>query len=324
LEQKVPISRAATVGTGLIGAGWAACYAANGMEVTLFDVSAGILKQAEGRVRAWVDDLVAFGLADRARADAGLAALRATSVLSEAVRSADWIQESAIENLALKQALFRDITAACPAGAIVASSTSTLPISQIQVEAVRPERIVLCHPINPPHLMPGVEIFGSERTSPETVDAAAQFLAAIGKVPIRLKREVPGHVVNRLQFALFREAVGIVESGIADVKDVDLAVTAGLGLRLAMMGQFMVFQLGGGPVGLKYFLEQFRTAIRVTNSSLSTWTELTPSEEQILIDGANDEMSGKSYQDVTAWRDKTLVALLQLLRPYHGPAGARE
>lgn len=314
------IRRVAIVGSGTIGASWAAAFASHGLQVTLYDSHGPTLGQAPERVGIWVAQLVEHGLADPARAEAGLDGLEITTDLVSAVRTADWVQESAPEELALKQRLFAEITAACPTGAIIASSSSTLTMTEMQKGATHPERTVLVHPFNPPHLIPGVEVVPGERTAPATVEAAAAFLRAVGKVPIRLKREIPGHLANRLQVALFREANGLVADGVADVQDVDLAVSAALGLRWALMGPYAVFHLGGGAGGLGYLLDHIGPATE--KLQLYPPTPMTPELKRSLVEGVQAEMDGRSIAGAAAWRDEALFALLKLLKPYGGPGSA--
>src|SRR5206468_8583633 len=204
---------------------------------------------------------------------------------------AQFVQENGPERLDLKRELFRRIDAAAPPQAVLASSSSTLMASAFQDACERhPERVVLGHPFNPPHLIPLVEVCGGQRTSAEAVDRAVRFYAAVGKRPIRLKKEMPGHVSNRLQAAIWREAAYLVEQGVVDVADVDAAVCQGPGIRWALMGPMLTFHLAGGQGGLRYLLDHIGTA--------HLWPELgtpnmTPEFEQHLIDGVAGEVGGK-------------------------------
>lgn len=245
------VSTAAVLGTGTIGASWAAYFLARGLEVSASDPA----PHAETALRRFVEaawpTLERLGLAP----GADPSRLRFHPDPAAAADGAHWVQENGPEREDVKAELFRAIEDALPAGAIVASSSSTLLVSRMQARCRRPERVVLGHPFNPPHLIPLVEVVGGARTSPETVDRAMAFYAAIGKHPIRLHKEMPGHVSNRLQAAVWREAAYLVEQGVVGVADVDAAIAQGPGLRWAIMGPVLTYHLGGGAGGLRYLMD---------------------------------------------------------------------
>ncbi len=298
------ISTVAVIGTGTIGASWAAYFLARGLAVAASDPAPG----AEAALHRFVDAawpaLDQLGLspgADRAR-------LTFHPNLAQACANAGWVQENGPERAPIKAALFAEIDAATPPHAIIASSSSTLLVTAMQAQCAHPERCVLGHPFNPPHLIPLVEIVGGARTAPETVDTALAFYRAIGKVPIRLNKEMPGHVSNRLQAAIWREAAYLVEQGVVSVADVDAAVSQGPGLRWAIMGPIMTYHLGGGAGGLRSLLDHIGVA--------QLWPELgTPAMtrefEDALIAGVEAEAAGQPIPALARDRDRKLLAILQ-------------
>jgi len=301
------ISHVAVLGTGTIGASWAAYFLSRGLSVAASDPA----PHAEGFLRHFVEQawptLERLGL----HADADPTRLRFTADPANAVEGAGWVQENGPERIELKVALFEQVSAALPPDAIIASSSSTLLPTAMQARTRHPERLVLGHPFNPPHLIPLVEVVGGERTSPEAVDRAMRFYAAIGKHPIRLMKEMPGHVSNRLQAAVWREAAYLVEQGVVSVADVDAAVSQGPGLRWAIMGPIMTYHLGGGAGGLRYLMDHIGVAKLWPD--LGT-PEMTPAFEQALIDGVVAEADGKPIAEMAADRDRKLVAILQGVR----------
>ena len=300
------INHVAVLGTGTIGASWAANFLAQGLSVTASDPAPG----AEDVLRRFVDTawpiLEALGLApgaDRARL-----AFNPNPVA--AVQGAGFVQENGPERIEVKVALFEQISRALPPEAIIASSSSTLLPTAMAARCIHPERLLLGHPFNPPHLIPLVEVCGGERTSGSAVDRAMRFYTAIGKHPIRLNKEMPGHVSNRLQSALWREAAYLVEQGVVDVADVDAAVAMGPGLRWALMGPILTFHLGGGAGGLGYLMEHIDVS--------KLWPDLgtpamTPAFRQALIAGVEAEAGGRPVPELAVERDKRLLALLQAL-----------
>jgi 3-hydroxyacyl-CoA dehydrogenase len=226
------------------------------------------------------------------------------------VQGADFIQENGPEVLAAKRALLQAVTAAARPEAIIASSTSGFTMSALQEGCTHPERCVIGHPFNPPHLMPLVEVVGGKATSAAVVDRAVAFYASLGKRAIRLNREVPGHVANRLQAALWREAVHLVAEGVASVADVDAAVTAGPGARWALMGPNLILHLGGGAGGIHHFMDHL-------SGPFTTWwkdlgnPELTPELRERLIAGVLEEANGRSIAELAAQRDAGLLAVLR-------------
>jgi 3-hydroxyacyl-CoA dehydrogenase len=235
-----------------------------------------------------------------------------TTDLPEAVKGVDLVQENGPERLDFKQKLYGQLDALLPPEVIIASSSSGLPMSQIQLGAPsHPERCVIGHPFNPPHLMPLVEVVGGEKTSEHTILRTMDFYASLGKETVRINKEMPGHVANRLQAALAREVYYLVSEGILSAGDVDKALTAGPGLRWGIMGNMMLNHLGGGPGGIEHFLQQFAGPLKTSWGSLGS-PELTPEVQKKLIDSVHEEVGSRSIEELAAERDELLIGLLKL------------
>jgi 3-hydroxyacyl-CoA dehydrogenase len=303
-----PIKRIAIVGTGVIGASWAAQFLAKGLDVVATDPAPG----AEARLREFVGKawpaLERLGLAP----GASQARLSFTADLTEALKDVDFVQENGPERIDFKQNLYGQIDALLPPDVIVASSSSGLPMSEIQKGAtLHPERCIIGHPFNPPHLMPLVELVGGKLTSPEAIDRADIFYTAIGKKTVRINKELPGHVANRLQSALLREVYYLVATDVLSAADVDAALSWGPGLRWGLMGNMMINHLAGGPGGIEHFLEQFAGPMQAGWKGLGN-IELTPEVQRKLIDGVHAEVGTRTIAELEAERDELLLGLLQL------------
>ena len=297
------------IGAGPIGAGWAASFLARAYRVTAYvhepDEETSLRALVE---TAWVS-LEALGLAK----GASLANLRCTSDLAEAVVDADFVQESAPENMALKQALYEKLGRLVPADVVIASSTSGLPMSDIQACCSTPNRTVVGHPFNPPYLLPLVEIVGGAATDPAAVQWLADFYRLAGKAPLVLKKEIPGFIATRLQEAIWREALHMISNDEATVEDIDFAIVNGPGPRWAMMGPCLIYHLGGGEGGMAYCLDQFGPALKLPWSRLEA-PELTQKLRDQLIEGSAREAGDRSYEALSGERDNGLVAIQKALR----------
>lgn len=300
-------TRIAVVGTGVIGASWAACFLANGYDVAATDPA----PQAEERLRALVDTywptLEKMGLKDGAAKDR----LSFHTNLAEAVSDAFFIQESGPERLDIKRETMREIDAAADPHALIASSSSGIPVSEFQDAARHPERVLLGHPFNPPHLIPLVEVVGGKLTSNDALEQAMQFYAAIGKKPILIQKEVKGHIANRLQAALWREAMHLVEEGVASVSDIDAAIAHGPGLRWALLGPFMNLHLSGGAGGIAHFLEHLGPPVEEWWADLGD-VKLNSKLNRALVEGVGEEIGSADLAQIGAQRDEVLLALMQL------------
>jgi 3-hydroxyacyl-CoA dehydrogenase len=306
------IRRIAIVGTGVIGASWAAEFLARGFDVIATDPA----PNAEANLRKYIDEawpaLTAMGLSPKASRER----LSFTVDMKTAVSEADLVQENGPERPDFKIKLFADMDAATPADSIIASSSSGLTMTVIQSGCARPERCVIGHPFNPPHMIPLVEVVGGAKTSPETVRRAIEFYASIGKKPIHLHKEVVGHVANRLQAAIYREVVNLVHLGVLDVSDADTAVCWGPGLRWGVMGPNLLFHLGGGQGGIRHFMEHLSGPLANWWKDLGSFTDWPDGLKETITAGTLKEVDGRTVDQLAATRDEVLLGLLQLRAKY--------
>ena len=303
-----PISQVAIIGTGVIGASWAALFLAKGLDVVATDIA----PNAEDSLRRFVDG--AWPALERLGLASGASPMRLvfTADLPAAVDGVDLVQENGPERIDFKKKLYGQLDELLPSDVIIASSSSGLTMSEIQSGCpLHPERCVIAHPFNPPHLVPLVEIVGGAKTSEETIRRASEFYTALGKRTVRLHKEVPGHVANRLQAALAREVYHLVGEGVVSVGDVDTALCWGPGLRWGIMGQVLLNHLGGGQGGMEHFLQQFTGPMTAWWKVLGS-PELTPELQQKLIAGVHAEVGSRSIDDLAAERDEVLLGLLEL------------
>ena len=303
-----PIRRIGLIGTGVIGASWTALYLAKGLQVVATDVA----PNAEATLRKFVETawpaLKRLGLSR----GASQSNLKFTAALAQAVSGADLVQENGPERIDFKQKLYGQLDELLPPDVIIASSSSGLTMSEIQKGAAsHPERCVIAHPFNPPHLIPLVEIVGGAKTSEETIRRASEFYTSIGQRTVRLNKEMPGHVANRLQAALAREVYYLVAEGIVSAADVDTALSWGPGLRWGVMGNMMLNHLGGGPGGIEHFFQQF------TGPMMAWWKTLgapvlTPEVQKTLIDSVHAEVGSRTIEALEKERDEILLGLIEL------------
>src|SRR3954467_6566520 len=302
-----PIHRIAIVGAGVIGASWAAEYLARGFDVVVTDPG----PNAEANLRKYVDeawkDLTNVGLSKGASRDR----LTFTKDMKEALSGADLVQENGPERPDFKMKLYAEMDEITPVDSLLASSSSGITPSVIQSKCRHPERVVIGHPFNPPHIIPLVEVVGGSKTSPEAVQQAISFYASIGKKPIHLKKELPGHVANRFQAALYREMLYIIEQGILSVEDTDAAVAYGPGLRWGVMGQSLQWHLGGGAGGIKHFMDHLMDPLQGMMKALGT-PNITPELKQKVVDGVLREADGRSVEQLAQDENRILVGLLRL------------
>lgn len=298
------IKEVACVGAGLVGQGWATLFAVKGLPVNLQDRREEAIRRAMTNISSNLKLLENKGLISREKTEVAIKRVKTTTNLSEAVREAGYIQESIIEDMEAKKKVFSQIDMEAQSEAIIASSSSSLLMSEIQKSASKPQRCLIVHPFYPAHLIPLVELVPGNRTSQETVETAYEFMLNIGKVPVVAKKEVPGHVVNRLVHVLFREAVDLVDKEVATIEDIDRAFTAGPGLRFAIVGPFLAYHLGGGPGGIDEFFDKY-------------WTDWPASIKEKVIKGIKEEeiVRTKSMKDLVRWRDEKLIELLKILYP---------
>jgi len=302
-----PIHRIAIVGTGVIGASWAAQYLARGFDVVATDPA----PNAEANLRKYVDEawpvLTTIGLSRGAARER----LSFTSNMKTALSEADLVQENGPERPDFKIKLFADMDDATPPDSIIASSSSGITMSVMQSGCKRPERCVIGHPFNPPHIIPLVEVVGGAKTSPAAIQQAMAFYAAIGKKPILLHKELPGHVGNRLQAALYREVMHLIQQGVLSVADADDAVSWGPGLRWGVMGPSLQWHLGGGTGGIEHFMEHLMDPLAGMIKTLGT-PEITPDLKRTIVEGVLQEAGRRSVEQLAHEEDELLVGLLRL------------
>jgi 3-hydroxyacyl-CoA dehydrogenase len=303
-----PIRRIAIIGTGVIGASWTALFLAKGLEVAATDVAPDAETSLRRFVKAAWPALERLGLAP----GASQTHLTFTRDLPTAVVGADLVQENGPERIDFKKKLYGQLDELLPPDVIIASSSSGLTMSEIQLGAVsHPERCVIAHPFNPPHLIPLVEIVGGAKTSEATIRRAAEFYTSIGQRTVRLNKEMPGHVANRLQAALAREVYYLVSEGVVSAADVDTALCWGPGLRWGVMGNMMLNHLGGGPGGIEHFFQQFAGPMTAWWKTLGS-PVLTPEVQKTLTDSVHAEVGSRSIAELEAQRDEVLLGLLEL------------
>jgi 3-hydroxyacyl-CoA dehydrogenase len=308
MSYEKPIRRIAIVGTGVIGASWAAQYLARGFDVVATDPA----PNAEASLRKYVDE--AWGLLTRIGLTAGASRdrLSFTTDMKQALSKADLVQENGPERPDFKIRLFADMDAATPVDSIIASSSSGITPSVMQSECKHPERVLLGHPFNPPHVIPLVEVVGGKKTSPEALQQAMAFYAAVGKKPILLHKEMPGHVSNRLQAALYREVLYLIEQGVVSVSDADDAVSWGPGLRWGVMGPSLQWHVGGGAGGIRHFMDHLMDPM--TNVLFKTLgnPNVTPELKKTIADGVLAEAGDRSVEQLAREENDVLVGLIAL------------
>ena len=301
------VRRIAIVGTGVIGASWAAQYLARGFDV----IATNPDSNAESKLRKYIDaawkELSTIGLLPGATRDR----LTFTSDMNEALSNADFVQENAPERPDFKIKLFAEMDNITPPDSIIASSSSGITMSVIQSGCKHPERCVIGHPFNPPHIIPLVEVVGGNKTSPEAIRQAIAFYASIGKKPIQLRKEFPGHVANRLQAALYREVVYLIEQGVLSVEDADAAVSWGPGLRWGVMGPNLLWHIGGGEGGIHHFIEHLMDPLTVLMKNLGN-PEVTIELKQTIVKGVMREAGNRSVAQLAQEENEILLQLINL------------
>ncbi len=300
--------RIAIIGCGTIGIGWAAYFLAQGLEVIAYDPN----PEARDGFTARVEETLVTLDAQDARRPA------VAETQDACVAGAALIVENAPEDIPLKRRLLVELQGAAPNDAIIASSTSSLRHSEIACDVPAPERVVIAHPFNPPHLVPLVELYGPDQ---EIVERLYGFYEAIGKKPIIMNREMTGHVANRLTAALWREALYLLQENVASVEDIDRAVTAGPGLRWSILGPFLTYHLGGGRGGIRHYLAHLGSSQQRRWATLGT-PEMDQGLYERIINGVEAEMGQRSLDELEAYRDSKLQAVLAQLRTEREPQGA--
>jgi len=305
MSSSKPIQNIAIVGTGVIGASWAAYYLAHGFDVVATDPA----PNAEQNLRKYVDEawtiLSKKGLSEGSSRDR----LTFQPKMSSALAAADFVQENAPERPDFKAKLFADMDDAAPPDSILASSSSGLTMDVISSSCKRPERCVIGHPFNPPHIIPLVEVVGGAKTSEKTIEIAMAFYASIGKKPIRLFKALPGHVANRLQAALYKEVLYLIQQGVLSVEDADAAVSYGPGPRWGVMGPSLQWHLGGGPGGINHYMEHLMDPLAGLMKVLGT-PNVTPELKQTVTEGVMRMAGDRSVEQLAEEENEVLAALL--------------
>ena len=311
-----PIRTLAVVGTGVIGAGWAARALAHGLDVVAWDPAPGWQARFAAAVENAWPALRKLGL----YAGASLDRLHYADSLRAACQAADFVQESAPEQLDLKQSLHARIDAETAAGVVVASSTSGLLPTDLQSRCRHPERLVVGHPFNPVYLLPLVEVLGGRRTSTDSVDRAMAFYRDLGMHPLKVRTEIEGFLSDRLQEALWREILHLVNDDVASTEELDAAIVYGPGLRWAFMGTCLSFHLAGGDAGMHDFMRQFGPALKLPWTRLQA-PELTDELIARMAEGTRQQAAGRTVKELERLRDDCLIAIMQALSRFEMGAG---
>jgi carnitine 3-dehydrogenase len=309
------VRRVACVGAGVIGGGWVAHFLARGYDVVAWDPAPDAEAALRRLVEAAWPALTELGLAS----GASVHNLAVADTLEDAVAEAQFVQESAPEDLELKRDLLARIDAVTPAGVVVSSSTSGYAMTEMQTECATPQRLVVGHPFNPPYLIPLVEVVGGEKTQPWSVRWAAEFFETAGKTVITMDREVPGFIANRLQEAMWREALHMVANGDATVEQIDASITHGPGLRWPLFGPCLTFHLAGGEGGMAHMLDHFGPSLK------SPWTrlqapELTDELRGRMVQGCEKAAGGRGIAELVAERDRAIIAVMRAIGGIRRPA----
>ena len=308
------IKTVAGIGGGVIGGSWAVLFAMKGLDVYLYDINDECIANDKKTIEGNLKFLTETGaIADAAAVEARI---HFTTSMEEAVKNAKFIQESGPERLPIKQSMLASIEEFAPVDAIIATSASGLPLGQITEKAVHPERCVGGHPYNPPHLIPLVEITKTEKTDPTNVELAKEFYQALGKEPVVLHKDCPGYICNRLQLAVFREMVDLVERGVCSVEDADKALTFGPAIRWAIFGHNMIMQLGNKD-GLAGMMDMLGGGFNLCGD-IANWTEIPADYKEKGQAGVDEEMKnfsdeiGHTNEECIRYRDKMLIEILKL------------
>lgn len=309
------IKKVAVIGTGVIGSAWVSLFAQKGYEVMAQSRRPETREKGHRQVCTNLDFFVGKGILSTREREQALGRVKFVAEISEAVREADFIEECSGETYEVKIPTFQEMDRCSPPTSIIGSSSSGLSMTEIQKAVVHKDRCIVTHPFNPPHLIPLIEVVPGKDTSQATVETSIKFMEHLGKIPVLVKKEVPGFIGNRLAVALWREAIDLVENGVASVEDVDKALYAGPGLRFALMGAHMIYHLGGGESGgIGHFIDGIgNTTFSAIWEELTTWNYITEPMKEKLIEGVKDEMKGRSFSECVAWRDEKLFELIKLI-----------
>ncbi len=295
----------AALGVGVIGSGWVSRALAHGLDVIAWDPAQGAEKQLRANVaNAW-PALERVGL----KPGASQERLRFVATIEEAVANADFVQESAPEREDLKLSLHEKVSLATKPETIIASSTSGLLPTDFYANAKNPSRCIVGHPFNPVYLLPLVEVLGGEKTSDETLKRATRFYESIGMRPLRVRKEVPGFIADRLLEALWREALHLVNDGVATTGEIDDAIRFGAGIRWSFMGTFLTYTLAGGDAGMRHFMQQFGPALELPWTKLVA-PELTDELIDRVVEGTTNQQGERTIKQLERYRDDCITSVL--------------
>lgn len=304
------------IGSGLIGYSWATLFSAHDYKVNIYDVDEGQLEKAKNKIKENLELLAEYDQIDP-DIDSHLANISTEKELESAVENADYVQESVAEDLEIKRKVFKEIEKYKPEEAIIATSSSTIPISNIAEPLNDPEKCLNAHPFNPPHIVKLVELVKGDKTSEKTFQQTKTLMEDVEKTPVRVKKEVPGFIANRLQAAIIREIVDMVNRDIAEVGDIDKAMRAGPGIRWSFMGPFLVFHLGTLPDGIDIFFDRYGGPFSEIWKSMGDWDHLPHEAVSKCIEQTKDleELKvGKSDEEMVSWRDQNLLNILKSIK----------
>ena len=313
---KERIGTLAVIGTGVIGAGWAVRALAHGRDVVAWDPAPGWQAGLRAAVENAWPALEELGL----HAGASQDRLHCADSLGEACEAADFVQENAPEQMELKRSLHSGLDAATADHVVIASSTSGLLPTEMQSRCRHPERLVVGHPFNPVYLLPLVEVLGGKRTASQSIDRAMAFYTDIGMHPLRVRKEIEGFLSDRLQEALWRELLHLVNDDVASTEELDAAIVYGPGLRWACMGTCLAFHMAGGEQGMHHFMKQFGPALKLPWTRLEA-PELTDELIGKMAAGTRQQAAGRTVRELERLRDECLIAIMRALRRYEVGAG---
>ncbi|WP_417395663.1 3-hydroxyacyl-CoA dehydrogenase family protein [Gimesia chilikensis] len=302
------------LGAGLIGASWASFFAAQGLNVRIYDVNEEVKQQALGVAENNLQRLVKLELLSEEAKAVGLQNLQLVDSMQELLTDVEYVQESVIEDYEIKADVYRQFEQSAPETAILASSSSGLLMTRMQSVMQHPGRALIAHPFNPPHLIPLVELVPGEQTAPETVERVRDFFQQLGKYPVILNKEVPGHIANRLAAAIWRESLALLDEGVASVEDIDAALCQGPGLRWALMGQHLIYELGGGEGGYEKFFDTIGASFEAYWEDMQTWTRIPESAKAKAVAGTQKYLEQQGRAERAAWRDEKLARIQQILK----------
>ncbi len=307
------IENVACVGVGTIGHSWATLFAIKGYNVAIYDLSSELLNSAMERIKFSAEFLAGNGIISKEEVQDAMNRIKVSSDMPDCVKNADYVQESTFESYEVKGKVFSEIDRINDV-AIIASSTSGLLMTKIQKAAKKPERCIVAHPWNPPLLLKLVELVPGEKTSKETVQTTYDFIEKLDKIPVIVRKEVPGFIGNRLQAALWREALSLVNNGVATVEDIDKACWAGPGARWGIMGPFLTLHLGGGAKGLEYHIDTIQHGFNEYWKSMDDWKEIPYHAAKKGIKGVEELpiVKQKTFEEMVKWRDNKLAMILKI------------